>query len=549
MRLKTVSSLEKCFLDESILDKQEFSSASCFKGEIFRFMLCFDEEETLWNNLAYTLKVVSVLGNRVKVSRIEHVGVQMPVYPKNFDDNYLRTTPGLFPDVLIPLNENCRIISSNTLQSLFVEVNVEKDIKAGTYPIEFQFSDMEGELKASATFSLEVIDAVLPEQELINTQWFYCDCLQNYYGTKAFDERHWEIIENYLKVAVKNGQNMLLTPIFTPALDTYVGGERPTTQLVGVTVENGQYRFDFSKLSRWVDLCDRVGIKYFEITHFFTQWGAKHAPKIMATVNGEERKIFGWETEAASSDYRAFLQAFIPEFIAFMKSKNGADKRCFFHISDEPDENHFEQYKASRDLVENLLDGYPIMDALSHYKYYEQGIVKLPVVVNDAIEPFLENGVQNLWTYYCCVQGVKVSNRFIAMPSARNRIIGTQMYKYDIKGFLHWGFNFYNNQFSYNEINPFLCTCGQYFAPAGDTFSVYPANDGTAYESLRLAVFHDAIQDMRAMKLCESYYGKDYVVNLIEDGIDPITFKEYPKDIEWLVKTREKINNAVKATL
>jgi ATP-dependent protease ClpP protease subunit len=53
---------------------------------------------------------------------------------------------------------------------------------------------------------------------------------------------------------------------------------------------------------------------------------------------------------------------------------------------------------------------------------------------------------------------------------------------------------------------------------------------------------------MRAMKLCESYYGKDYVVNLIEDGIDPITFKEYPKDIEWLVKTREKINRIISET-
>jgi len=45
-------------------------------------------------------------------------------------------------------------------------------------------------------------------------------------------------------------------------------------------------------------MCKEHGIQCFEIAHLFTQWGAKHAPKIMATVDGEYRKIFGWETDS-----------------------------------------------------------------------------------------------------------------------------------------------------------------------------------------------------------------------------------------------------------
>ena len=85
---------------------------------------------------------------------------------------------------------------------------------------------------------------------------------------------------------------MLLTPVFTPPLDTAVGGERPTVQLVKVIKENNKYSFDFENFRRYINLCLNCGIEAFEISHFFTQWGAKHVPKTVATVNGKEKQIF-----------------------------------------------------------------------------------------------------------------------------------------------------------------------------------------------------------------------------------------------------------------
>ena len=34
---------------------------------------------------------------------------------------------------------------------------------------------------------------------------------------------------------------------------------------------------------------------------------------------------------------------------------------------------------------------------------------------------------------------------------------------------LHWGYNYYHNQFSYDYVDVLGCTDGEYFAPAGDT--------------------------------------------------------------------------------
>ena len=89
--------------------------------------------------------------------------------------------------------------------------------------------------------------------------------------------------------------------------DTAAGTERLTVQLVSVKKKEGGYLFDFDKLGRWIDTAKRCGIEYFEISHLFTQWGVASCPKIIADVNGEERCIFGWDTDADSPEYTNFL--------------------------------------------------------------------------------------------------------------------------------------------------------------------------------------------------------------------------------------------------
>ena len=158
-----------------------------------------------------------------------------------------------------------------------------------------------------------------------------------------------------------------------------------------------------------------------------------------------------------------------------------------------------------------------------------------PIPSTLRITPFLEGNVPNLWTYYCCTQNVKLSNRFVAMPGARTRILGVQLYKYRIAGFLQWGFNFYNSQYSIEHIDPYRVNDGEYFAPTGDAFQVYPAPDGTAYETQHYQLFVEALRDLRLMQLAEEYCGREAVMEVIEADLEtPITFEEYPRDAAYL---------------
>lgn len=551
IRARIISSLDKCFPDTNIEALTPLHSVSALRGETLSFQLaCGGDDNKAPHRLWCRPLLGGVPAEFCTVRLVDFIPSLMPVYPdpKYSDDNYISKEPGLYPDLLseLPMG-GCFPLCGFQTRCLWLTAELPSDMAAGSYELTVELLCGE-ETVVSESLTVNVIPAALPEQRIKVTQWFHCDCLADFYRVPVFSERHWEIIENFACTAVKNGINTLLTPLFTPPLDTAVGHERPTVQLVGVTRRGGEYSFDYSLLDRWIAMCDRVGIKYFEINHFFTQWGAAHAPKVMADDEGDYRRIFGWETDAAEGEYPRFLHRFIPDFIAHMKAR-GDDRRCIFHVSDEPNPKNIEQYTRSRGVVAGLLEGYTTMDALSHIDFWRTGAVETPVVSNSSIQPFIDANVPHLWTYYCCGQGVGTSNRFFAMPGARTRVIGMQLYKYKIEGFLQWGYNFYYNQGSFDLVNPYLDSTGGYFFPSGDGYSVYPSDDGHALESMRIVQFREALCDLAAMELCESLVGRDAVLAALESVAGEIRFDKSSASSAVVLAAREKINGMIAAAL
>lgn len=543
VQIKLLSSLEKCFMDESIESKPALTHASVLRGEDLHFTLAYTADGVPGWLLCKYASLVCRSELEVSFERIEHMPVRFPCYPTRNDDNYLRKVPGLYPDLLIPMETGESVqIPHNLLFSIYGTVKVPESTAAGDYTVTVGFLLENGD-EITEELSLRVINAVLPEQEISVAQWMHYDCIADAHELEIFSEEHWKAIENYLSTAVSHGINTVLTPILTPPLDTAVGAERPTVQLVDIEKTEDGYTFGFERFRRFVSLCLRLGVKKFEISHLFTQWGAYHAPKVMAFVNGRYERIFGWDTDAASDEYISFLRAFLSSLL-FECEALGIKEKLLFHVSDEPNQKHLEQYKLVKSKISDVLSGYPIYDALSDFDFYETGAVDNPIPASDRIEPFLEANVKGLWTYYCCGQYKDVSNRFLDMPSARNRIIGTQLWKYGIAGFLHWGYNFYYTQYSRRKINPFVITDGDAFAPAGDAYSVYPAPGNKPYRSLRLVVFHEALCDMRALSLAEKLCGKDTVLAAVESEGN-ITFSAYPKSADFLLSMREKINRMI----
>ena len=525
------SSLRKIYKSTVLTEASD--SLSLLSGEKGNFQLAFRSDKD-------TDVTVTTDCSFAEIYLVKEIYASYAIDKEECGDILLENNgdPGYYPD-LLDIFDGSLTLKKDETAVLWINTDTT-GVKPGTYSINFTVTENGSTTVLSK--EIKICGTALPDQQLIHINWFHTDCLATYYKVPVFCEEHWQIIESFVKNAVSHGVNCLLTPLFTPPLDTAVGGERPTVQLVGVKRgRNYRYEFDFSLLDRWVDMCFRCGVKYFELSHLFTQWGAEHAPKIMAETGTGYKRIFGWETAATGKAYLNFLAQF-GKALKEYTDKKGITDICFIHCSDEPGLDDIKNYKKASDAVRKHFGAYEHIDALSDYDFYKEGLISTPVPEEGNIEAFRGN-VRNLWTYYCCGQyRNNLPNRFFSMPPVKTRILGILLYKYGCKGFLQWGFNFYYSQHSKREIDPFTETDAGGAFPAGDAFIVYPGKNKKPLSSLRQKVFYDGFQDISALIALENRYSREYVLDFIKTELGDITFTDYPLDAEKLLSFREKLN-------
>ena len=542
-------SLEKVFPDTRPRPLDTTIPVHAFRGETVSVQVAL-LPPTLRGGRLPNVAVDDILlpqGIRAAVSVVDLVPATHLAFDEH-DEGYLRDTPGLYPDVLRPVGSEPVQPFIGAWRAFWIDLVVGPDAEPGSIAVDLTLCTVDGTTIGGHRLELRVVAAVLPPLELVNTHWFHCDGIATYYGVEAFSEQHWEIVDQFIGSAAAIGVNSILTPIWTPPLDTARGGVRLPTQLVSIDESpEGVYAFDFTDVRRWIGLARKHGVRHLEISHLFTQWGATATPAVYVQRDGETVRAFGWDVAATDPSYRRFLEALLPPLREVLDEEWGLD-RVFFHISDEPHGDQAVTYRAAREVVDDLLAGCTVIDALSDYELYTSGTVPIPVVATDAAQPFLDAAVEPLWLYYCVSQNRDVANRFIGMPSSRNRAIGTQLYLTRAAGFLHWGFNFYNNADSSGPVDPFSSADADGGFPAGDPFLVYPGPGGQPWGSLRSKVFTEALGDVRLMQLVRDLTD-DATVRSIVDPEATVTLTHYSLDPDHYRRTRATLVERVLAEL
>ena len=544
----TTDALEKVYTDGNPRPLNRDIPYSVFLGETASIQVAFrpPQDGTFRNPSRIRFEVA---GGFTRLYEVELVPCAMPAFPGH-DDGYDRDIPGLYPDLLRPSTDGLVQPLFGGWRAVWIDLRVDRPEDAGTHDITVRATTSDGSrLLFEDTVRIEVLGRTLPTLDIVNTHWFHCDGLSTYYGVPVFSEEHWRIVDNFIGSAAEMGATSLLTPTWTPPLDTQVGGVRPPVQLIDIDWSDGEYLFDFDKLGRWLRLCEEHGLATVEIAHFFTQWGAEKTPAIYVRENGGTVRRFGWDVGATDPSYRALLEQLVPRLRDYLAEHWSGG--VIFHISDEPHgDKALNTYRAARDVVIDLLAGCTVVDALSDFDFYRSGVVPVPVVATDAVTPFLEAEVKDLWVYYCVSQNRNVANRFITLPSSRNRVLGHQLFAFDVRGFLHWGFNFYNSYLSLWPLDPFRDTCGGGAFPGGDPFIVYPGEDGQPWPSIRFKVLAAAFADHRAMQAARDVAGRDAVMRLIDtDGTGgKLAFDAFSYDPDHYRRVREEINGLVRGS-
>jgi hypothetical protein len=532
-------SLEHFFTDTPVPPRKKVR-LSGLRGEVLSFQVVFRSPK---RNVPIELETSGPLAGDVSQRRIDLAHVEHPTYATPLVER-IGHAPGFYPDPLVP--EPLYRTYPDQTRGVWLTLPIPPDAKAGLTRLDILVKAA-GVAVGRLRVDVEVIGATLPEQTLKNIHWFHNDCLMSWYKMEAWSREHWQMVQKYLRNAAEHGINTITTPVFTPPLDTAIGTERPTVQLVDVeVVGKDEYRFDMRRLEKWIDVTRACGMTDFEISHLSTQWGAKFAPKVIATVNGKAKRIFGWDTPSTGPRYRAFLQQFLPKLVGCLRKKNAVG-RAYLHVSDEPHIEHLPQYGAVREILRRGAPELPVVEALSNIEFFEHGFVDRPCPATNHVQPFLDRKVDHLWCYYCCGQTDGVSNRFMDFPSARNRILGWQLYKFGFEGFLQWGYNHWYEGLTSNLIDPYTNSHAGRPLPPGDGFVVYPGKDGPV-DALRWEVFREGLQDMRALQLLETLAAErpsKRASQLL--GLRAVkSLKEYPRSMNWLLGQREAVNGEIK---
>ncbi len=466
--------------------------------------------------------------------RIRRVGfVPVPHFNTGVPDDEkdcIGHIPGYVPDPLF--DENKAKVAAGETCAFWFTADIPESCPAGKYEVEIRLVVEDKKITGTLSATFIVHEVVIKKRENFPVvQWFYNDSILDWHGLKPFEEEFWQRVKPYMLNLVLHGQDTIYAPIFTPPLD---GVKRPT-QLLGVKCEGeGRYSFDGSDVKRYVDLAKECGIENFEWTHLFTQWGARNALRIYEGQGVDEKLLWEPETEAASETYRTFLARFLPEFKSFLDNEKLLEF-SFFHVSDEPHgEEGRANYLVARTILRELAPWMKTMDALSEIEYGREGITDMPIPSIRVTKQFHDEGIPS-FTYFCCNPRRRYLNRLVDTPLAKMRMLGWLCRKFEVRGFLHWGYNYWQQRGKRELVDPFTeLSAGDWPEWAyGDCFLVYPGPDGPI-DSIRWEIFSESLQDLALLQTLD-IHPSDPILSEFED------FNKFPKSLDWLRRTRRDL--------
>lgn len=245
LQVYLISSVEKVFPDDDPGKFHRITGLSALRGERIQFqVICHDPGSYLnWIGI----RIGGKLASCAKVRQLQWMPCLCPVTADSDDPAVITKKAGLFPGPLIETEK--ALLIRHKLTVFHVSLSLPENLKCGKYgiKIEVHYSDLNGEKIGTLPLNLDVINAVLPPQKMLCEMWLHADCLMHHYQLDMRSRKFKAILENCFRNMAEHGINTLLTPLWTPPLDTKPGGERITNQLLDITYERGVYSFDFRR--------------------------------------------------------------------------------------------------------------------------------------------------------------------------------------------------------------------------------------------------------------------------------------------------------------
>lgn len=448
-----------------------------------------------------------------------------------------------FADKLI--DQTAKTYSGDRFAPIYVEIPIDPETKAGTYPIEIILyrSKLTGKDEKVLTKSLNINvgDYCFPKDK---TQKFNLDIWQQpsnlarTFQVPLWGEEHFRLLDEMAKSLAALGQKAI----------TVIAGEIPWKGWFNYIVKDypanlyeysmikvkknkyGQIECDFSILDRYIDIMFKAGIcQEINIFGLLGVWQPPFFPLVKDLDHPEKLVIRYYDEVSETIDFvqdKLDLQHYLKTVFAHFKSLGIWDKVRI--ISDEPKVHEIPIFKRSLAILKSIDPTLKIKVAFDKEEVLKALIedVDYPVTsyyctCNNYQE--LQQSHPGKTQYYICNYPDK-PNTFLHSPLLETRLQGVLAHHFKTDGLLRWAYNCWpenaRQDIRYNTSS----------LPIGDLCMVYPSYSGHILLSLRYKALLRGIEDFNLIEHA-SFVNPEKVLVLKEE------FLEINNSKKWMLNS------------
>ena len=483
-------------------------------------------------------------------------------------------TRKLYSDILSV--DSCKFFDRTDITPVWVEIETGLDTAPQKYDGEVKIYKRkrfeEETLDRILPFKFEVFDTVLSKPK---ENPFYLDLWQHNaniarkHEVKLYSERHFEIMEHYVKALSDLGQKAI-TIIASDAPwcsqwsyrdRDYLSDFFEYSCIDAYKTKNGKIECDFTKMQRYIDLCMKYNIKseieVFGIANVWTDEEFGYGKLAEDYLDAIRVRCYDIEKERyfylhTAGDIKEYIQCIHQYFV----EQGLIDKVKI--IADEP--RDYKAFMEKLRMLKELCPGFRYKIAFYHPEFAEFAddtitdfvpILKTFADFNEQMQTVIQSKPNFRFLFYVCCEP-DYPNTFINSDLNESRCIPYLSILLNTKGFLRWNFTAWPD-----KPRERLAFRSGWFK-SGDTNFVYPSNNGTPLLSLRYKSLKRGIEDyalfVRATKEAQNdvlnlilkekdiakFYDKS-VGNIYEKGgkLFSVEYDDYVTAKELLMKNQE----------
>lgn len=408
------------------------------------------------------------------------------------------------PDILYtsdPIN-----MDLNSLQSVWIEMNIPKNINPGSYKGTITVSG-EGIDNLNFNYTLEVLDATMPDSTDYDFDielWQYPYSSAEYYGVEPFSKEHFEILTPIMSKYKELGGHAITTSIVEEAWggQTYsLNKVRYPSMIKWTKKADGTFNFDFTDFDKWVQFNKDLGIGDKIVCYSMIPWGNN------VTYYDEASSSTKSETLLPGTDrYEEVWSQFLNKLVAHLDEKAWFDD-TYIGIDERGNmDKAFDVIDKVKNRNGNVLKKAAAMDHFSeNYKHITDRVDDLSVgstAAKGSLEAYKnfvnernESEKDYKTTIYTCTEHFP-NSLALSMPGES---YWTMMFTaaQGATGYMRWAYDAW-------VADPLKDTTHWAFE-AGDTFLIYPdEKDSKTREvksSVRLEKMSEGVRDVNKLYL------------------------------------------------